>query len=135
MISAPAALFATGELIAAAAGRLVAGPSTGTVDTVAIDSRAVAPGALFVALRGERTDGHQYLAAAVAAGARALLVSESEAAARRTEVADLGSRGVAVVAVPDTLAALQRLARVHLGRLGLAARVGVTGSSGKTTTK
>ena len=116
-------------------GRLAAGPSTGAVDSVVIDSRAAAPGALFVALRGERTDGHRFLAAAAAAGARALLVSEAEAAARRAELADLGARGVAAVAVPDTLAALQRLARVHLGRLGLAARVGVTGSSGKTTTK
>jgi UDP-N-acetylmuramoyl-tripeptide--D-alanyl-D-alanine ligase len=138
--SAPAgaalvALFTTGGLVTAAAGRLAAGPSSGAVDAVAIDSRAVAPGALFVALRGERTDGHRFLAAAVLAGARALLVSETEAAARRTELADLGARGVAVVAVPDTLDALQRLARIHLGRLGLEARVGVTGSSGKTTTR
>jgi UDP-N-acetylmuramoyl-tripeptide--D-alanyl-D-alanine ligase len=133
--AAPAALFAVGDLPDVASGRLAAGPAAGAVDAVAIDSRAVAPGALFVALRGEHTDGHRFLAAAAAAGARALLVSETEAAARRTELADLGARGVAVVAVPDTLAALQRLARIHLGRLGLAARVGVTGSSGKTTTK
>jgi UDP-N-acetylmuramoyl-tripeptide--D-alanyl-D-alanine ligase len=135
MTAAPAALFAVGDLPDAAAGRLAAGPAAGAVDTIAIDSRTVAPGALFVALRGEHTDGHRFLAAAAAAGARAALVSEIEAAARRTEIADLGARGVAVVAVPDTLAALQRLARIHLDRLGLAARVGVTGSSGKTTTK
>jgi UDP-N-acetylmuramoyl-tripeptide--D-alanyl-D-alanine ligase len=133
--AAPAALFAVGDLPAAASGRLVAGPTTGAVDAVAIDSRTVAPGALFVALRGEHTDGHRFLAAAAAAGARALLVSETEAAARRAELAELGTRGLSAVAVPDTLVALQRLARIHLGRLALAAKVGVTGSSGKTTTK
>jgi len=133
--AAPAALFAIAELAAAAGGRLVAGPADGAIASVSIDSRAVGADALFVALRGERTDGHRFIGAAAAAGARALLVREDEAAARAAELAALAARGVAAVAVADTLAGLQRLARVHLARLDLAARVGVTGSSGKTTTK
>ncbi|MCX7030044.1 MAG: UDP-N-acetylmuramoyl-tripeptide--D-alanyl-D-alanine ligase [Spirochaetes bacterium] len=135
MTAAPAALFSVADLADAVGGRQAAGPATGSVASVSIDSRSVEADALFVALPGERTNGHRFLAEAATAGARALLVSEAEAGARRAELADLASRGVAVIAVPDTLAGLQRLARVHLARLRLEARVGVTGSSGKTTTK
>ncbi len=135
MTAAPAALFSIQECAEAAGGRRVAGPAGGAVESVSIDSRGVGPGALFVALRGEHTDGHRFLESAAAAGARALLVSDAEAASRSAELADLAARGVTVIAVPDTLAALQRLARVHLARLTLEARIGITGSSGKTTTK
>lgn len=135
MTAAPAGLFTIADLVEAAGGRLAAGPAAGAVDSVSIDSRSTGPGALFVALPGARTDGHRFLGAAAAAGARAVLVSDAEAGRRGGELADLGSRGVAAIAVPDTLAALQRLARIHLERLSLEARIGVTGSSGKTTTK
>ena len=135
MTAAPAALFTVADLADAAGGRRAAGPADGSIGSVSIDSRSVGADALFVALRGEHTDGHRFLAAAAAAGARALLVSEAEAGTRRAELTDLAARGVTVIAARDTLAALQRLARVHLARLGLEARVGVTGSSGKTTTK
>jgi UDP-N-acetylmuramoyl-tripeptide--D-alanyl-D-alanine ligase len=135
MIATSTALFSIAEVLEAVGGRLAAGPATRSVATVAIDSRAVEPGALFVALPGERTDGHVFLDRAVEAGAHALLVCDSQAARRAGELALYAARGICTIAVPHTLAALQRLARVHLGRLGLAARIGVTGSSGKTTTK
>lgn len=135
MTAAPPALFAVADLAEAAGGRRVAGPADGAVASVSIDSRAVGPDALFVALPGARTDGHRFLGAAAAAGARAVLVSDAEAGRRGGELADLAARGVTAIAVPDTLAALQRLARTHLARLALDARIGVTGSSGKTTTK
>jgi UDP-N-acetylmuramoyl-tripeptide--D-alanyl-D-alanine ligase len=133
--AAPAALFSIADLADASGGRRVGGPADGAVASVSIDSRSVGVDALFVALPGEHTDGHRFLAEAAAGGARALLVSEAEAGARSDELADLAARGVTAIAVRDTLAALQRLARAHLARLGLEARVGVTGSSGKTTTK
>jgi UDP-N-acetylmuramoyl-tripeptide--D-alanyl-D-alanine ligase len=89
---------------------------------VEFDSRRAAPGGLFVAFPGARVDGHDFAVAAVAAGA----------------VAVLGTRplpGVPMVLVDDPLAAMGRLARAVLDRLPELTVVGVTGSSGKTTTK
>ena len=92
---------------------------------VVVDSRQAGRGDLFVALPGERTDGHQFVADAVARGARGLLVRE--------RARDLPS-GVAVFVVTDGLAALQRLAAGRRDRRH-AKVIGVTGSVGKTTTK
>ncbi|MGH8891470.1 MAG: UDP-N-acetylmuramoyl-tripeptide--D-alanyl-D-alanine ligase [Acidothermaceae bacterium] len=87
---------------------------------VVADSRAVATGALFVAVRGARVDGHDFATQAVAAGAAAVLAS------RPVDVAS--------VLVDDTVLGLGLLARGYLARLD-AAVVGITGSSGKTSTK
>ncbi len=107
--------------VAALAGGLLEGDDV-PVEHVATDTRALSPGALFVALRGERFDGHDFVARAAAAGARAALVS----------------RAVAVplpqVRVEDTLRALARFAGAWRGRLR-ALVIGVTGSNGKTTTR
>jgi len=87
-----------------------------------VDSRTLAPGELFFALRGPRHDGHNYVAAAFARGAVAAVVEHA-----------LDSAGPLLV-VPDALAALQALAGWVRGRF--AGRVlAVTGSAGKTTTK
>ncbi|GAB3465307.1 UDP-N-acetylmuramoyl-tripeptide--D-alanyl-D-alanine ligase [Streptomonospora sediminis] len=92
---------------------------------VVIDSRRSEPGSLFVALSGERVDGHDYARSAVAAGAAAVLGSRPVAAPQL--LTDGGDEGV--------VAALSRLARAVAGELTGADIVGVTGSSGKTTTK
>ncbi|MFF9480286.1 UDP-N-acetylmuramoyl-tripeptide--D-alanyl-D-alanine ligase [Streptomyces sp. NPDC014733] len=84
------------------------------------DSRQVRPGSLFVAFAGERADGHDFAAGAVAAGATAVL------AARPV--------GVPAIVVDDVTAALGALARAVVGRLGTNA-VALTGSAGKTSTK
>jgi UDP-N-acetylmuramoyl-tripeptide--D-alanyl-D-alanine ligase len=107
---------ATGGVLAdgAAAGATVSGP-------VVVDSRAVVPGALFVAIRGERDDGHDFAAAAHAAGAAAVLATRPV--------------GVPAVLVDDTVAALGRLARAVADRLPQLDIVAITGSSGKTSTK
>jgi len=124
-----------GRLLPAAAVLRGTGAVTG-ISSVVVDSRLAREGCLFVALRGERTDGHQYLAQAAEAGAACLLVSETEAARREDELARLAARaGSRAVAVADTLAALQDLARFHMRRLPPITRIGVTGSNGKTTTK
>jgi UDP-N-acetylmuramoyl-tripeptide--D-alanyl-D-alanine ligase len=105
----------TGGRIADAEASLpVTGPAV-------IDSRAVVPGALFAALAGERVDGHDYAAGAVAAGAAAVL------AARPV--------GVPAVVVPDVRAALSALARASVAALPDIRVVELTGSSGKTSTK
>jgi UDP-N-acetylmuramoyl-tripeptide--D-alanyl-D-alanine ligase len=111
------------EVAAATSGRLMrADPGTLVTGTVEYDSRAVTPGGLFVAFAGERADGHDFAPAAVAAGA----------------VAVLGSRavdGVPSIVVDDPLAAMAALARAVVDRLPQLTVIGLTGSSGKTTTK
>ena len=76
----------------------------------AVDSRLVTPGCLFVALPGERTDGHRFLAAAAAAGAAALLVTVPPDAAGLAALGD-----VTVVVVADALAGLQAVAAAWRG--------------------
>jgi len=105
----------------------VNGDATRLITGVTIDSRAVVPGALFVALRGERADGHAYLSQAVAKGAIAVVVE----AARAPSV----PAHVTVVHVPDTRRALSALAAAFYGDPSHALDVaGVTGTNGKTTT-
>ncbi|MET7823023.1 UDP-N-acetylmuramoyl-tripeptide--D-alanyl-D-alanine ligase [Micromonospora zamorensis] len=111
------------EVAAAVDGRLEAADPAATVTgSVEFDSRKVGPGSLFVAFPGEKVDGHDYAATAIQAGA----------------VAVLGSRavpGVPMVLVDDALTAMGRLARAAVDRLPELTVIGVTGSSGKTTTK
>jgi UDP-N-acetylmuramoyl-tripeptide--D-alanyl-D-alanine ligase len=94
------------------------------VTTVGTDSRSIQAGQLFVALRGEHFDGHDFLSPAYQAGAAAALVDRYD-----SKLADLPQ-----VVVNDTLGGLQRLARCYRAELRLAV-VAVTGSNGKTSTK
>ncbi len=91
-----------------------------------IDSRTIRPGDLFFAVKGERLDGHDYVEAALAAGACAAIVRE-DAAARFAVKTNL-------LAVDDTLVALQSLGAA-VRRIWGKKLVAVTGSAGKTTTK
>ncbi|MEV1178902.1 UDP-N-acetylmuramoyl-tripeptide--D-alanyl-D-alanine ligase, partial [Nonomuraea sp. NPDC049784] len=88
---------------------------------VVIDSRAVEPGSLFVAFRGARVDGHDYVAQAIRAGAVAVLATRPVDAP--------------AVIVPDAAAALAELAAAQAATLPKVTVIGVTGSAGKTTTK
>jgi UDP-N-acetylmuramoyl-tripeptide--D-alanyl-D-alanine ligase len=114
------------ELLSATGGRLLHPTRIGSFAGAAVDSRRVIPGSLFVALPGERTDGHRFLAQAIAAGAVAAIVDR--------QVERPSEWDVAVVQVPDALVALQELAawwrRRHAVRV-----VGITGSTGKTVAK
>ena len=118
------------ERIAAAAGaRLVApAPRAGGPVRAVIDSRAVAPGDLFVGLVGEHVDGGRFAPQALAAGAWGVLVAPEHADAARC-----APPGV-LLAADDPLLALQALATAWRRALG-AQVVGVTGSTGKTSTK
>ena len=116
------------DVLTGTGGRLASGEAIAGFTGVSIDSRTVRPGDLFVALRGARHDGHAFVGEAVARGARGLLVERAP-----EEIAD-STDGVAVVMVPDTLTALQRLATHWRQRWG-GVVVGVTGSVGKTSTK
>jgi UDP-N-acetylmuramoyl-tripeptide--D-alanyl-D-alanine ligase len=88
---------------------------------VVIDSREVRPGSLFAALPGSRADGHDFAAAAVRAGAVAVLATRPV--------------GVPALVVADVQTALARLARAVIDRLPGLTIIGITGSAGKTTTK
>lgn len=100
-----------------------------TFHGVSTDTRAIEPGMLFVALQGERFDGHAHLGAALSRGAAGLVVRDGA-----RDVPD----GVTVFAVPDTLRALGDLARAHQRRVRArraVPTVAVSGAVGKTTTK
>jgi UDP-N-acetylmuramoyl-tripeptide--D-alanyl-D-alanine ligase len=115
------------ELVAAAGGTLLA-RSDRPILGGAVDSREVRPGNLFVALPGEHTDGHRFVAAALGAGAAAVVV------ARRPEDVDLATADATVVLLDDPLRALQRVATAWRTRFDPLV-VGVTGSIAKTSTK
>jgi UDP-N-acetylmuramoyl-tripeptide--D-alanyl-D-alanine ligase len=100
---------------------LVADPGAIVTGPVVIDSRQARPGSLFAALPGTRSDGHEFAAAAVAAGATVALATRP-----------VGAPALLVADVPDALAALARAVVDRLPALTIAA---ITGSSGKTTTK
>ncbi len=115
--------FWTLERVAQALGT---GPADGREITgITTDTRSVRAGECFVALRGERFDGHDFLADAVRAGAAAVVVSD----ARRAPVP-----GVPVFEVPDTLVALGALARFRREAWARPV-IAVGGSNGKTSTK
>ncbi|MCK9795536.1 UDP-N-acetylmuramoyl-tripeptide--D-alanyl-D-alanine ligase [Isoptericola sp. 4D.3] len=113
------------DVAEATGGRLHADAEVPVTGPVVVDSRRVEPGGLFVALPGERVDGHDFARGAVEAGAALVL------AARELD-------GVPTVVVDDVQAALGELARAVLARAraqGDLRVVAVTGSVGKTTTK
>jgi UDP-N-acetylmuramoyl-tripeptide--D-alanyl-D-alanine ligase len=100
----------------------------GFADGVSIDSRTLRPGDLFFAIRGKRLDGHQYVSAAFERGAAAAVVESGFRGASRRALSG------PLIRVPDTTQALQSLARAMRRRWGRPV-VGITGSTGKTTTK
>ena len=120
-------------LLEVTSGELLAGPADAMVNGLAVDSRDVQPGSAFVAFLGERVDGHTFLAEAVLRGARALVVTRDDDAIRAA-VAASRHQAASLILVDDALAAVQALAAHHRERL-MCPVVGVTGSTGKTTTK
>jgi UDP-N-acetylmuramoyl-tripeptide--D-alanyl-D-alanine ligase len=125
IVSTVGAVVLTAGMVAeVTGGRLVSGRPEVAFSSASIDSRTLAPGALFVALSGAR-DGEAFVGHAVARGAAGVLVSRPPAGTPPS---------VAVLVVPDTLAALQALGR-EVRRLSGARVVAITGSAGKTTTK
>jgi UDP-N-acetylmuramoyl-tripeptide--D-alanyl-D-alanine ligase len=125
----PIALSAA-EIAAATGGRVVSGNPAQRVERWSIDTRSIAPGDLFVAIRGDRFDGHDFVAAALAAGAAGAVVTATPA------LPEAGTGGLAplLIQVADTTRALQEGAREIRRRSG-AKVVAITGSAGKTTTK
>ena len=121
--------FTLQDVLTATGGTLVKPGRADAFDGVSTDSRSLAAGSLFVPLAGPRFDGHDYLGQAAGAGAAGVLVERG----RESLVKGL-EPATAAVSVPDTLRALGDLARLWRSRFAIPV-VGVTGSTGKTTTK
>lgn len=102
---------------------------TEVIVSISTDTRTITPGSLFIALPGERFDGHDYLETAVQHGAHAALVERDVPA----------PKGLTLIRCSSTLAALGALAKAHIDRWkklgGTRLIVGITGSAGKTTTR
>ena len=117
------------DILAGTHGRLFGSISRNDLlARVVHDSRDVDKGDLFIALKGERTDGHRFVPDALEAGAGAVMVDESWF--RRFDLGDLP-----VIVVPDTLVALQSLAAYWRSLFSEARVIGITGSIGKSSTK
>lgn len=117
------------EVAAAAGGQVVQGDPGSLIGRFAIDSRRIEAGEFFVAIKGERFDGHDFVADAIARGAAGVMLHGNAAF-------DPGSAapGVVVIRAADTTRGLQNVAREVRRRSG-AKVVAITGSAGKTTTK
>ena len=124
-MTANQARFTLDEIAAITGGEITGAQPEAALEVrgVSSDTRMLAQGSLFVALRGERFDGHEFLEAAAAHGAVAALVESGPYDAN-----------LPLVVVPDTLRALGALAAAHRRRFNVPL-VGVTGSYGKTTTR
>jgi UDP-N-acetylmuramoyl-tripeptide--D-alanyl-D-alanine ligase len=118
------------EVLKATGGRLIQGGMDLFFQGVSTDSRTLREGELFVALRGDHFDGHNYAMEAFAKDAKGVLIEEGK-------IGDFhwnGFRSRAVVAVKDSLRALGDMARARRRKCGTPV-VALTGSNGKTTTK
>ncbi len=117
--------FTVQDIVRASQGALVAGDLGVPVTGVSVDSRALGVGEAFFAIRGNRLDGHAFLAEAASRGAACLVVHTLH---------DDVPANVPLVLVEDTTRALGMLAAYHRARFSIPV-VAVTGSNGKTTTK
>lgn len=111
------------EQLARWTGGSWSGPCAAPVTGFATDTRQLKPGQAFVALKTDKRDGHDFLAAAAAAGASTAIVSRRDPVFALTQLL-----------VPDPLAAFQAIAREHRRRFA-GKVIGITGSCGKTSTK
>ena len=130
-------LLSLEELLGAVKGTRVLGPDSLVFLSVATDSRVVGDKCLFVPLIGEKQDGHAYIPDALAAGASVVFVERKHYKEQKDLYSGLSAKypmGV-FIAVEDTLGALQHAAARYVEKFPRLIRIGITGSSGKTTTK
>ncbi len=125
-------------LLGAVAGKLIGPPDRDVRFTsVVTDSRNAVPGSLFVPLVGTVQDGHIYIPQALEKGASVIFVgrSEYESSPKIYDKLAAENSGTAFICVGNTLRALQQAAGAYVGCFPELIKIGITGSSGKTTTK
>lgn len=118
------------QAAAGAGGHLACGTGNGTIGSVVIDSRQAEKETLFVAIKGERQDGHDFAEAAARQGCRAFLLSREDVIRKLADTCP----DAEIIAVEDTVKGLQELSRWYLSQFH-PIKVAVTGSTGKTSTK
>ncbi len=111
------------EIVEATGGELINRQGVTVIKQIDIDSRTANQDSLFVALKGEKNDGHNFILDVISNGCKAVLISEPKKI-----------DGVTVILVKDTKIALGDIARYYVKKLNLK-RIAITGSVGKTTTK
>ncbi|MDZ4169094.1 MAG: UDP-N-acetylmuramoyl-tripeptide--D-alanyl-D-alanine ligase [Coriobacteriia bacterium] len=121
------------NLVTVTGGELLCGSVESHAVGLTIDSRQSTAGCVFVALPGAQVDGHDFAREALSGGARVLVVTRGREELLPVLTSAMG-RGASVVRVADALGAVSDLAAWHRSRM-LCAVVGITGSTGKTTTK
>ena len=119
-------MFTINDIIKATGGKLISGPAKAKISGVSIDSRAVKKGQLFIAVKGDIFDGHDFVSDVTAKGIRVAVVHKP--------VDNVNNSNVSIIQVRDTVRALGDLARFHRLRFR-APVIAITGSAGKTTTK
>lgn len=124
-------LFSLEEARDALDARFVGPTLSRLVAGISIDTRTITHDELFIALAGENSDGHRFLAKAFEGGAVAAIVKQDYWEDLDRHVREIGS----FLIVRDPLTALQALAKWYLDRFSGLMRIGITGSNGKTTTK
>ncbi|MBO6176547.1 MAG: UDP-N-acetylmuramoyl-tripeptide--D-alanyl-D-alanine ligase [Treponema sp.] len=130
-------LLELNELLEATGGVHVLGSGRFYFDSVQTDSRAVEKNTLFVPLIGEKQDGHVYIPQAVEKGAGAVIISFKNFEKDGSLFSEISRKNpdVYFIAVENTLTALQKAAGRYVEKFPDLIKIGITGSSGKTTTK
>ncbi|MFH1198879.1 MAG: UDP-N-acetylmuramoyl-tripeptide--D-alanyl-D-alanine ligase [Candidatus Omnitrophota bacterium] len=119
-------MFKVSEILKATGGRLLSGSADAIVKDISIDSRVVKPGDAFIAIKGNRFDGHKFVEAAVSKGASCIICAP--------QIIDYRLQDIAVIQAQDTTQALGDIARFNRERFNIPV-ITITGSNGKTTTK
>jgi UDP-N-acetylmuramoyl-tripeptide--D-alanyl-D-alanine ligase len=117
-------MFKVVELLEVTRGKLISGSSGVSVKGVSIDSRAVRRGEAFIAIKGDKFDGHDFIPEVIKKGVRCIIAQKCEK-----------SEGIVFIKVKDTVKALGDIARFNRLRFNDIPVIAVTGSNGKTTAK
>lgn len=122
-------MFTVKDILISTGGAILSGEEKDILVGVSTDTRRLKAGELFVAIKGDRFDGHNFILDAVSKGAGAVLVQDG-----CITNSNFDMQGVSFISVSDTIKALGDIARFHRSRFSIPL-IGITGSNGKTTTK
>jgi len=122
-------MFTVRDILTAAKGRLLSGNADEILTGISTDTRKIKKGELFLAIKGEKFDGHSFILDAVSKGAGGVLVQEGGITNANFKLPD-----VSFISVNDSIKALGDIGNFHRSRFAIPI-IGITGSNGKTTTK
>lgn len=126
--------FKLDEILKATDGVLIHGTKGVNFSGVAIDSRTINPGELFICIKGNNFDGHDFIQESVKNGAKGIIISRKDILEKKTGFAGSKDQGLIVILVKDGLDSLHGIANYHRKRFSILL-IAVTGSNGKTISK